>query len=172
MTMSKLRADYATGHSIRSVPSILRKSFVRNCLALCGLLGRFFRCFLWLRLPEDAQDYGHHNSCDRQAQDNTQEQRIPFAVIGCMLMIYINIIATIKRLRDLGRSERDYFLLYIPFVSWFMDMTLWFKPGQEEIGKQASREYMIRQYEKKHQPKKRPYQNNGNIPRRHIDFRL
>lgn len=97
---------------------------------------------------------------------------IPVAVIGVPLLLYIDIIATTKRLRDLGRPESDYFLLFIPFISVFLDFSLRWNPGEDETNEIGYRDYKIRQYNKKHRPRQKPPGADIDTSRRYTDFRF
>ena len=95
---------------------------------------------------------------------------IPVAAIGVPLLFYINIISTIKRLRDLGRPESDFILLFIPVVSMFLDFSLRWNPGDREVNEMGYRDYKIRQYRKKHRLKPRTPGSERNTPERYTDF--
>ena len=97
---------------------------------------------------------------------------IALAILGTLIAFQVDRCATIKRLNDLGRPAKDYYLTFIPIVSWFVDMALWYKSGESEANEAASREYMIQQYEMKHRKRERPHGTKKNIPRRYDDFRL
>ena len=97
---------------------------------------------------------------------------IPVAVIVIPLLVYLNIISTIKRLRDLGRLESDYILLFIPFVSIFLDFSLRWNPGEDEINEMSYRDYKIRQYNRRQRHKEKPYDGTRNIPPGYTDLKL
>ena len=67
-----------------------------------------------------------------------------------LLLFYVDITATIKRLHDLGRPGSDIFLSIVPFVSWSLSWQLWFKSANGEIDREASRDYWIKEYDKRY----------------------
>jgi hypothetical protein len=97
---------------------------------------------------------------------------IPVTVIGVLLMIYIDVISTIKRLRDLGKPASDYILTLIPIVSWFMDFSLLYQPGVQERNEEAFRDYKISQYDRRYKHREKPYDGRRDIPPGRTDLKL
>ena len=87
-----------------------------------------------------------------------------------LLSWYIYIIASIKRLHDLGRSGNEVIKLLIPIIGTFMDMKLWYESGQHEQNMEAYNDYKIQQYNRKHRKPERPHEPNRQMPRRYGDF--
>jgi uncharacterized membrane protein YhaH (DUF805 family) len=75
------------------------------------------------------------------------------ALICIVICIYVNITASIKRLRGLGRPKRDLLKIY-PLFSDVESELKKQESEEEEIGQQ---EYNIKEYERKHRNLKNNY---------------
>jgi uncharacterized membrane protein YhaH (DUF805 family) len=80
-----------------------------------------------------------------------------------LFLWYIDIVATIKRLHDLGRPGDDIIKTFLPILGSIMDLKLWYESGQNEIDHETFKEYQIREYEKKKRAKN---------PRDDIEYKL
>jgi uncharacterized membrane protein YhaH (DUF805 family) len=78
------------------------------------------------------------------------------AVPAWLVLWFIDMQSTVKRLHDLGREEGDIFKLLIPFVGTFMDLRLHYQSGEKEGDIEAFDDYQRYMYDKKmgsHSPK-------------------
>lgn len=75
---------------------------------------------------------------------------IALAVVVGLPVDYIDIMTTIKRLHDLGRSGSDLPHLLIPIVGDFLEFKLNYQSGETEKLREAQRDYNIQQFRRKH----------------------
>ena len=80
-----------------------------------------------------------------------------------LFLWYLDIIATIKRLHDLGRPGDDFLKTFIPLLGSIMEWKLWYESGQQEMDMEAYREYKIHEYDRRHRRRN---------PRDDIEYKL
>jgi uncharacterized membrane protein YhaH (DUF805 family) len=116
-----------------------------------------------MKLAEVFSSEGRYN----RSQYNITQMVTHLLVIGLVLLVvvsgwflilvipawlvlwFIDMQSTVKRLHDLGREEGEIFKLLIPFVGTFMDWKLHYQSGDEERDIEAFDDYKRYMYDKK-----------------------
>jgi uncharacterized membrane protein YhaH (DUF805 family) len=103
---------------------------------------------------------------------NYYQEWLPVVIAVGVPVYYIEVVSSIKRLRDLGRPARNYLLTFVPYVNILLRWSLWYDLIGEARVDQDDRDYHVQEYYRKQRGKAKPYGGGRDVGGRYDDFRF